>query len=138
MSQENMETVRAAFEAFAGQDSEAFVSCFHQDVELLLPRNVLEGGSYRGHEGVARAFADAFRTWEGFRFDIQDMKAVGDRIVALGRTTAVGKGDAPAIDYQTAYLCKMDAGKIVYLRPYQSHAEALEAVGMSDQDAHGT
>jgi ketosteroid isomerase-like protein len=132
MSRENMELVRQAFRAFIKRDSEAWVECFHPDVEFLLPRNVLEGGSYRGHEGVRRALADSFQTWEDFRFDIQDMKAVDDRVIVVGRTTAVGKGDAPAVDYQSAYLCKVRDGRISYLRPYQSHSEALEAVGLSE------
>jgi ketosteroid isomerase-like protein len=132
MSQENVEIVRAAFRAFEAKDSEAWVNCFHPNVELLLPRNVLEGGSYRGHEGARRAFADAFETWAAFHFEIQDIREVDDRVIVLGRTTAVGKGDAPAVEYQSANLCKMGEGKIVYFRPYQSHHEALEAVGLSE------
>jgi ketosteroid isomerase-like protein len=132
MSQENVEIVRRAFSAFQGRDSEAWVNCFHPDVELLLPRNVLEGGSYRGHEGVKRALADAFETWEAFRFDIQDLRTVDDRVIALGRATNVGKGDAPTIEFQSAYLFKLCEGKISYFRSYQSHSEALEAVGLKE------
>jgi hypothetical protein len=50
----------------------------------------------------------------------------------LSRTTNVGRGDAPPITYPTAYLYKTVEGKIVYFRPYQSFAEALEAVGLSE------
>jgi ketosteroid isomerase-like protein len=131
MSQGNAEIVRAALEAFEGRDSEAWVECFHPNAEVLLPRNVLEGGSYRGREGVSRALADAFETWADFRFDIQDIRELDDRVVVLGRTTAVGKGDAPAVEYQSAILFKMGDGKIVYFRPYQSHSEALEAAGLT-------
>jgi ketosteroid isomerase-like protein len=135
MSQENMEIVQRAFRAFEGRDSEAWVECFHPDVELLLPRNVMEGGSYRGHAGVRRALADAFETWEAFRFDIQDIRAVDDHVIALGRATTVGKGDAPTIEFQSAYLFKLCEGKIGYFRPYQSHSEALETLGLSERDA---
>ena len=132
MSQENVEVVRAAFRAFEAKDSEAWVNCFHPNAEFLLPRNVLEGGSYRGHEGVRRALADSYETWEGFRIEIQDMREVDDRVVVLGRTINVGKGDAPTVEYQSAYLAKLRDGKIAYWRPYQSHLEALEAVGLSE------
>src|SRR5688500_14989336 len=100
MSQENVEVVREVFRAWVERDPEAVVECFHPEVELLLPRNVLEGGSYRGHEGVRRALADVFQTWEDVRFDIREIKAVDDRVIVVGRTTSVGKGDAPAVDYQ--------------------------------------
>ena len=136
MSQENVELVRAAVRAFGARDPEGWVNCFHPNVEFLLPRNVMEGGSYRGHEGVRRALADVFETWAAFRFEIQDIRQVHDRVVVLGRAINVGKGDAPAVEYQSAYLAKLRDGKIAYWRPYQSHAEALEAVGLSEQDPH--
>ena len=99
---------------------------------MLWPRNVLEGGSYRGHDGLRRALADAFETWEDFHFDLEDTRAVDDFVVALGQTTNVGKGDAPAVEYQSAYLFKLREKMIAYSRPYQSHREALEAAGLSE------
>ena len=127
-----MEIVHAAFRAFEAKDSEAWVNCFHPNAEFLLPRNILEGGSYRGHEGVRRALADSYETWEGIRIEIQDMPEVDDRIVVLGRTINVGKGDAPTVEYQSAYLVKLRDGKIAHWRPYQSHVEALEALGLAE------
>jgi hypothetical protein len=82
--------------------------------------------------GCKSALADAFETWAAFRFEIQDIRQVDDRVVVLGRTINVGKGDAPAVEYQSAYLAKLRDGKIAYWRPYQSHVEALEAVGLSE------
>ena len=132
MSPENVEVVRAALRAFQGRDAEVWVNCFHPDAEMLLPRNVLEGGSYRGHEGVRRALAEAFETWEDIRFELEHIRAVDDVVLALGRTTSVGKGDAPAVEFQSAYLFKMRDGKIAYSHPYQSHHEALEAAGLEE------
>jgi ketosteroid isomerase-like protein len=132
MSQENVEIVQAAFRAFEAKDSDAWVNCFHPNVEFLLPRNALEGGSYRGHEGVRRALADSYETWEGIRIEIQDVREVDDRVVVLSRNINMGKGDAPTVEYQSAYLANLRDGKIAHLRPYQSHAEALEAAGLSE------
>src|SRR5688572_2005633 len=116
MSRENAEIVQAAFRAFEGKDSEAWVNCFHPNAEFLLPRNVLEGGSYRGHEGVRRALADSYEAWEGFHIEIQDMREIDDRVVVLGRTINVGKGEAPTVEYQSAYLAKLLDGRIAYWR----------------------
>ena len=133
MSQENGEQlVRAALKSLVARDPEGWVSCFHPNAEFLLPRNLLEGGSYRGHEGVRRALADVFETWAAFHFEIQDIRQVHDRVVILGRAINVGKGDAPAVEYQSSYLAKLRDGKIVFWRPYQSHDEALEAAGLSE------
>jgi ketosteroid isomerase-like protein len=134
MSQENVEEIfdrlRKAF--FADRDVDAWVECFHPDAELLLPRNLLEGGNYRGHAGVRQAFVDAFETWADLRFELDELRMLGDGGVALGQTVAIGKGDAPAVAFQSAYLVRLRDGKIVYFRPYQSHHEALEAVGLRE------
>jgi len=50
---------QAVIAAWNALDRDAFVKLQHPEVEMTLPRNVLEGGSYRGHEGVRRAFNDA-------------------------------------------------------------------------------
>ena len=136
MSQENVEIVLAAVEAFQARDVEAWVACFHPDAELLWPRNLLEGGSYRGHEGIRRAIADSYETWEDIRLDRLDLRAIDDCVVLLSHNTIVGKDQGPAIEYQGAYVVKVSDGKCICFRPYPSHREALEAVGLSEQDAH--
>jgi ketosteroid isomerase-like protein len=133
MAKENVEdVVRASLAAFQARDIEAWVDCFHPSAEMLLPRNVLEGGSYRGPEGLRQAFADAWETWEEIRFEIADVKAGSGLAVALGKTRNVAKGGAPPVEYESAYLVEVREGKIGYFRPYQSHREALEAAGLSE------
>jgi ketosteroid isomerase-like protein len=132
MSQENVELARRLVAAYAERDVEAWVECAAADVEMLLPRNVLEGGSYKGHDGIRRAWADAFETWEALRFDLHDIRTIEDRMVLLGRATNVGKGEAPTVEYESAWLIEIRGCKIVYFRPYQSHREALEAAGLSE------
>ena len=132
MSQENVEIVRRAFDAFVARDVEAWVECHDESAEFLWPRNVIEGGSYRGHDGLRRAFADAFETWEDIRFDLEAIRDVDDLVVLLGRATNVGKGEAPTVEYPAGYLLRVRTGRIVYFRPYQSHREALEAAGLSE------
>jgi ketosteroid isomerase-like protein len=134
MSQETVEAIahRVMRAFFGDRDVDAWVECFHPDAELLLPRNLLEGGSYRGHAGIRQAFADAFETWEDFRFELDEIRVLDDGALILGQTTNVGKGDAPAVEYQSAYRIRLRDGKIAYFRPYQSHREALEAVGLRE------
>jgi ketosteroid isomerase-like protein len=129
--EQNVELFRLAWEAFRGRDVDAWVGCFDPGAELFLPRNVLEGGSYRGLDEIGQALEDAFDMWEEFRFDLQHMLASDDYVVALGRSTNVGKGAAPTVEFESAFVVKIRAGKIAYLRPYQSHGAALEAIGLA-------
>ena len=43
-----------------------------------------------------------------------------------------GAGEAPTVEYESAYILQVRDGKIVYFRPYESHREALEAAGLSE------
>jgi ketosteroid isomerase-like protein len=132
MSRENVEIARRAARAFLHRDLEAWVQSFDDSAELLLPRNLLEGGSYRQHEGIRRAFADAYEMWDAFRFDVESVRTSDDQVLLLGRATNVGKGDAPTVEYESAWLFRLRAGKIVYFRPYQSHREAIVATGLRE------
>jgi ketosteroid isomerase-like protein len=133
MSQENVEVAGRMLRLIEERDEEGFVECFDPNCEFLLPRNLLEGGSYRGHDGVRRVLADVYATWEEVHFEIEDIRPVGARVVVLSRTTNVGREGAPPITYPTAYFYEMRGGRIVYFRPYQNVAEALEAAGLNEE-----
>ena len=50
----------------------------------------------------------------------------------LGRTTNVGKGRAPTVGYDAAYVLTIEQGSIIRWQPYTSSAEALKAVGLEE------
>jgi ketosteroid isomerase-like protein len=133
MSRENVQVVRKWVASWVEGDTRSAAEMFHQDCEILLPRNLLEGGSYRGPEGVRRAFADLAESWDRVEWRIEQFRDFGDRVVALGHTLNVPP-TGPPIEYTSAYLFKVRDGKISYLRPFQSHEEALEAAGLSEHD----
>ena len=133
MSEENVEIVRAALQAFTERDVDALVECFALDAEVRLPRNTLEGGSYKGREGVERALRDAFETWEDILIDVQSIRAVGNQVVVLSRVTNVGRAETPTVEYESASVAILRNGKIVHMRPYASHRDALEAAGLSEE-----
>jgi ketosteroid isomerase-like protein len=130
--EQNLALAERALEAFTKRDMEPFVACFHPGAEFMLPRNSLEGGSYRGFDGIRRAWADLYETWEDIRFQHRESRATGDHVVILGRTTNVGKGTAPTVGYDAAYVLTIEQGSIIRWQPYQSSAEALKAVGLEE------
>jgi ketosteroid isomerase-like protein len=91
---------------------------------------------YRGTEAVRQWWRDWYGAWETLQFEYELVDA-GDRIVVLldlrmrGRSTgmevAVGK---------FAFVNTFRDGLIVHTKIYMSQSEALEAVGLSEQDAH--
>jgi ketosteroid isomerase-like protein len=133
MSQENVDIARRMIRALEQGDELTLVDCCDPGCDLALPRNLLEGGGYQGHQGARQMLADVHSTWETVSVElIREVDASHDRVVQLTRSTNVGKGDAPAVTYMYAYLYKLRDGRVISFRPYPSHAEALEAVGLSE------
>jgi ketosteroid isomerase-like protein len=132
VSRENVERGRELIDAWNRRDARRLAALSHPDGEWLLPRNLLEGGSYRGAKAAQRMLADAADVWEEARVEIEDIRAVGDRVVILSRTVNVAKDGGPRVEYQSGQVLDFKDGKMIRFRPYLSHAEALEAVGLGE------
>jgi ketosteroid isomerase-like protein len=132
MSQENVEIVRAWVAAWNARDLAGFMALQHPDVEMTLPRNLLEGGSYQGPEGARRAFHDAVESWEVSHVQINRIETVDDRVVALGHACNVARQGGPKVDYELGLLIRIQDAQVVECHPLLSHAEALKAVGLPE------
>jgi hypothetical protein len=44
----------------------------------------------------------------------------------------IGKGTAPTVGYDAAYVLKIEQGSIIRWQPYTNSAEALKAVGLAE------
>jgi uncharacterized protein len=134
MSQENVEIVRSCCEAFDRGDYEAALDAFAPDVEYDLS-HFPDGGVYRGHEGVREAFRTWMGTWEDYRQERDEPIDAGDQIILPTREYGRGKGSGLALERPTFGVWTMRDGKAVRIHFYSTMAEALEAVGLSEQDA---
>jgi hypothetical protein len=61
---------------------------------------------------------------------------VGDRVIALGKTRLRGKGGGVEIDVPSALIITYRNGKVVRFEDVVDKRKALEAVGLSEHDAH--
>jgi ketosteroid isomerase-like protein len=129
MSQENVTVVQRFFDAWNARDADALADNAHPQAEILLPRNLLEGGSYTGPEGARRALADALETWEETTVTVEAIREAGDQVVVLGRTFNTPPG-GPRTETIAGYVVRVQDGKVAHLRPFMSHGEALEAAGL--------
>src|SRR5918998_1273028 len=90
MSQENVEIVRAAYEAFNARDVDWLVRLAAEDCEWQPLRAQLEGIAYRGHEGVRQFVADMDEDWETFRIDPLEFHDRQELVAVVGRVSALG------------------------------------------------
>jgi SnoaL-like domain len=149
MSQENVERLRMALEdLISGKgefDSDGMLTKL-PDEELYDPEiewdasevPVLDiSGVYHGIEGVRQYWRQWSAAWQMLHFEYR-LVDTGDRVVALfdhqhmrGRSTGM---EVPVPKYATVSTIR--DGLLVHWKLYMSQSEALEAVGLSEQDAH--
>jgi ketosteroid isomerase-like protein len=127
MARENVEIVRAAFDAWNRGDLDAWVDAFDDEAEFYPLRAQLEGRVYRGRDGARRFIAELDEDWEQARFEIEEVRDLGERGVGSGRFKARGRASRVELDVPLGWIGEVRDGKIVYARFYSDPAAALEA-----------
>jgi ketosteroid isomerase-like protein len=135
MSQENVEVVRRVIEAFNAGDWEVIREVFDPDV--IIPRAVEdwpEPAPFVGREAVMRQWERSAEPWDAYKLEPISIIDAGDRVVARGIAHAVGRGPEVHAEFTTVFTVRND--KVFLIEYFRDHAEALEAMGLSEQDAH--
>ena len=135
MSQENVELMQAFIDAFNRGDWEAALKHMDSDFEFDFTRAI---GPLRGvfRLDQARAFLDEFfGLWEAVRFEVDEIVEAGDLVVALWTGHVKGR-DGIDVQARTAWVWTIRDGTVERVCFYQERQDALEAVGLSEQDAH--
>jgi ketosteroid isomerase-like protein len=131
MSQENVEVVRAVFDAWNARDMEALRELYHPDAILWMPEGWPEPGPYVGREAVMRQLQQMREAWDADVSEpISDFIDAGDRVVV--RFIWRGAGHGPESSMEVTSISMLRKGKIVFTERFWDHAEALETVGLSE------
>ena len=139
MSQKNVEIVRRVAEAFNRSDVAAMVEEHDPDVEWHPAMQTSLGGEatvYRGHEGLREMMRDFYEVFAEIHVDVSEIRDIGDRAVLIGRLRVRGKESGVETESPAAYVVDLANSKVIRVRTYLDPEEALEAVGLSEQDAH--
>jgi ketosteroid isomerase-like protein len=137
MSQENVELCYRVVDAFNRRDLGASLALMDHDVELV-PRAVgVEGGShYRGHDGVQGWWKDLLDVFPDFTIEVVEVRDLGDMTLATSQIRAHGAGSDTPAEETVWQVARWRRGKLAWWRAFSIRDEALEAVGLSEQDAH--
>jgi ketosteroid isomerase-like protein len=134
MSQENVEVVRSMWNAFLGADPMSGLSFCDPEIEWD-GRNLPDGKVAKGREALVDHALRWAEMWEDWRMEPQRfIDAGGEHVVLIFRET--GRSESGArMDERHAELYRVRDGKVVHRKGFSDPAEALEAVGLSEQDA---
>jgi ketosteroid isomerase-like protein len=138
MSQENVEVARRAYDAFLRSDWSSMSEVVDPDGEFHGTVGGLEEGRIaRGVQGFRDVFEkEDLAAWEERRFEPEDFIDAGDCVVVLQREYRRGKGSGLELETETAVVFEVRGGRVVRIQGYMDRALALEAVGLSEQDAN--
>jgi ketosteroid isomerase-like protein len=131
MSQENVEIVRAAYDAYNARDMDALRELY--DPDAIIVRGLAgwpEPGPFVGREDVMRAFENLRGAWDSDTLEDVRLIDAGDRVV--GRQTWRGIGRGPELNMDQTVIITLRKRKIFLMEYFWDHAEALEAVGLSE------
>ena len=92
----------------------------------------LDGGGYRGREGVDRFAADTSENWAELQIIAEEFRDLRNRVLVLGRIKGRGKGSGAPVDAPQAMILDFRGDRIWRSRVYLDRAEGLRAAGLSE------
>jgi ketosteroid isomerase-like protein len=128
MSQENVERVRAGFEAHNRGDLDALVELY--DPEAVFETLLL--GTHRGNEAIRLIYEENQKTLSGYDVVPVELIDVGDKVVAVAQTVGTGPASEIAVDDRFAFVFTFKGERIVREQAFRNREEAIKAAGLSE------
>jgi uncharacterized protein len=134
VSQDNIELVRSAFDAWNCGEIEAFADHVAEDVVWLEVSGRPEGGDSErlGRDRMRQSLESLFEAWESYHLQVERIHEVGDRVVAVVREVARGRASGLEIDGRWGYLITVGDGQIVRIEAYRDASLALQMAGVGE------
>jgi ketosteroid isomerase-like protein len=129
---DNVEIVRRVYEAWGHGDIPGPVELFDEDVEYVNPVGAIEPGTRTGVTEFAGAGQRLLDSWEFWRAEPLETKAVGDRVAVLVRYRARGRGSGAEVEGYESALFTFRDGKVVRYEWFHGEADAFETLGTQD------
>jgi ketosteroid isomerase-like protein len=126
VSEQNLALVRQIYDAW--DVNESVREFLADDVEYVNPSYAVEPGTRVGR----KSFSVVRDTYEDFKIRVERfIDAGGDDIVVLARYTASGTVSGVPLEGEHGHVWTLRDGQAVRFQWFSSHAEALEAAGIS-------
>ncbi len=131
MSQENVERYHRLLAAWNQGDIDELVARAFDDVVIHTALAGVEG-DYRGHNGMRRWWHDFHDVFPDWHAEALVVRAAGDATVAQLHLTGHGGGSGAPVNQTMWHVTRWQEGRAAQISRYDSEAEALEAVGLSE------
>jgi ketosteroid isomerase-like protein len=126
--QENVDTVRRVYDAYAAGDYELALSYFDPEVEFSQPADEPGAGTYHGHDGIVEAMTKWVGAWSDYQVELDQLTDLGEHVLADTRHRGRGKSSAVETEHRIFQLYTLRNGRIIRTRMYYEEQDALDAL----------
>jgi ketosteroid isomerase-like protein len=123
----NVDSARAAYEAFGRGDMEALSQNFAEDAVWVTSDELPLGGETRGRDAILANFAQIPNYWTSFSVEPAEFIDAGEYVIALGTQRA--GNDKGSFESPFAHVMKYEDGKLVR---GEFHADSAKAAKLLD------
>ena len=128
MSEENVEIVRKAVEAYVRGDLDTALTNADPDIVW----GPVEEAAAQGQDAV-RANVERWETdWEDYEATPEEYIDAGDQVLVTIHWSGRGRGSGLHVDIRTYQLYTLRDGKLIRMDEFTERSEALEAAGLSE------
>jgi ketosteroid isomerase-like protein len=135
-SEENIEIVRRVYSFWATDifwyPDPATEALFDEAIVWDVSRRVFDPGVFHGHDGIREFVTRLREIWASGRVEPLDFIPVEDKVVVPVQLALVSRTHGQETTANAAHVWTIRAGKVVHHCVYQTKAEALESVGLSE------
>jgi ketosteroid isomerase-like protein len=130
MGEENVETVRRAWETVASRGVPAALEFFAEDCVMEDFPELPDASTYLGKDGVIEIERHFRETWGDFEQEpVEFIDAGNDLVVAAVAMRGRGKGSGAPLDAQAFWVHEVRDGLIARMRAFTTRQQAFEATG---------
>ena len=134
MPRDKVDVAKRANDAYNHRDVDGFFAELATPDFEFYPATVraLDGGSYRGREGIERFVVDTDENWAELQISAEEFRDLGDRVLVLGRMKGRGKGSGVPVDQPFVTILDFRGDRIWRNRVYLDRAEGLRSAGLPE------
>lgn len=127
-TRQNLETVRALYDAYESRDVEGLMAPLHEDFEVYQSEHLPWGGTYKGRDGMME-FIQAITSHIDSVVVVEELVESGDDVIMLGRSRGKIKSTGKEYEVRLVDVIRLREGKILKLDIYLDMAAILPLLG---------
>jgi 2-(1,2-epoxy-1,2-dihydrophenyl)acetyl-CoA isomerase len=109
---------------------------WHPEGEYINAREDPDHAVHRGIDAIRKHVQGWVDSYPDLRVEPLEIRSNGNRVFVWVRFTGHGAESGASVEMELANVVTYEDGRIRRLEEYSDRAEALEAIGLSEQEAH--